>query len=393
MEVPIYMKKLFFCLVSLSVLLTACAPVAATANPTIAQTATLVASATPLPPTLSPSPQPSPTPVYPPEGYGPSNFPSSVNPLTGLQVSTPALLDRRPLLIKVSNLPRSVRPQWGLSLADIVFEYYTESGTTRFAAIFYGNNADMVGSIRSGRLVDAHLVRGYKAVFVFGGAYIVEMNRYLASEFANRMITQITANTPLYRYDPNGFDYLIGNTADVSAFITSKGIENGKQNLDGMTFKLEAPAGGQPGTQAFVRYSGSIYNRWDYDASTGKYLRFSDTVDDVDRNNEQYAQLTDRLTNQPVAFNNVVFLYVTHELYSPGIYDILFSGSGNGIAFRDGLAWPVKWQRNDTDVISLTNPDGTPFPFKPGTTCFEVVGVNSTVEQTDQVWRFIHLMP
>ncbi len=33
-------------------------------------------------------------------------------------------------------------------------------------------------------------------------------------------------------------------------------------------------------TQVFVRYSGVIYNRWDYDPSTGKYLRFSDTADD-----------------------------------------------------------------------------------------------------------------
>jgi len=32
---------------------------------------------------------------------------------------------------------------------------------------------------------------------------------------------------------------------------------------------------------------------------------------------EQYAQLTDRLTNQPIAFDNVVVLYVNHELYSP----------------------------------------------------------------------------
>jgi hypothetical protein len=388
------MKKLLYVFLSLSVLLAGCGPAASATAPAL--TGTPVASATPQPPTVTPSPQPSPTLLYPSEGYGPSNFPASVDPLTGMQVADPALLDRRPMLIKVPNIPRNVRPQWGLSLADIVFEYYCEEGATRLAPLFYGNNADMVGPIRSGRFIDADLVRGYKAVFAFGSAYVAEMDRYLHSDFADRLVIE-SPNTPLKRYDPNGANYLVVNTADLSAYATSKGI-NGRQNLDGMSFNLTTPTGGKPGMQVFVRYSGVTYNRWDYDASTGKYLRFSDTLDDYDNHNAQYAQLTDRLTGGPIAFDNVVVLYITHELYSTDshgkvIYDILFSGSGDGYAFRDGQAYQVKWQRNDTDVVSLTNLDGTPFPFKPGTTWFEVVGVSSTVQQTDQGWRFLHLMP
>ena len=361
------MKKFLHVIVFLSVALAACGPATPAASPTPTEMPTIAETSTPLP-TETPTPQP--TLPYPPEGYGPSNFPSGVDPLTGLHVANPALLERRPMVIKVSNLPRNVRPQWGLSLADIVFEYYTEEGSTRFAAVFYGNNADTVGPIRSGRFIDVHLVRGYKAIFAFGSAYVAEMERYLQSEFANRLVVE-GPNSPLKRYDPNGFDYLVVNTADLSAFITAKGVENGRQNLDGMSFKLAAPTTGQPGKQAIVHYSGSIYNRWDYDPTTGKYLRFSETADAFNTGqNEQYAQLTDRLTGQPLAFDNVVVLYVNHELYSPGIYDILLSGSGDAYAFRDGQMYQVKWQRGDTDVVSLTNPDGTPFAFKPGTTWF-----------------------
>jgi hypothetical protein len=386
------MKKLILVLLLLTMVLPACGQ--ATPEPTQTQlpslTPTITETPTPLPtetPTLTP------TPLYPVEGYGPANFPADVDPLTGLKAANPALLDRRPMVIKVSNLPRNVRPQWGLSLADLVFEYYTEEGSTRFAAVFYGNDAEMVGPIRSGRFIDAHLVRGYKAVFAFGSAYIAEMERFWNSEFANRLVVE-GPSTPLKRYDPNGFDYLVVNTADLSAYATQKNMQNVRQDLNGMFFKLEAPAGGQPASQAVVRYSASIYNRWDYDPASGKYLRFSDTADLFNAGeSEKYAQLTDRLTEKPIAFDNVVFLYVTHELYSPGIYDILFSGSGNGYAFRDGQIYQVQWQRNNTDVVSLTNPDGTPFAFKPGTTWFEVVGTNTTVKQTDQSWRFTHLMP
>jgi hypothetical protein len=382
------MKKFLYVFAFLAIVLSACG-----SAPTIVPTSTASATASKNPtgaPTSTPTQAP--TAVYPAEGYGPSNFPSDVDPLTGLKVVNPALLDRRPMVIKVANLPRDVRPQWGLSLADIVFEYYTEEGTTRFAAVFYGNDAETVGPIRSGRFIDADIVRGYKAVFAFGSAYVAEMDRYTSSDFADRLVVE-GPNSPMKRYDPSGYNYLVVNTADLSAYATAKNMQNTRQNLDGMSFKLDAPAGGQTTKQIIVRHSGSIFNRWDYDASTGKYSRFSDTADDFNGNNEQYAQLTDRLTSQPITADNVVVLYVSHELYSPNIYDILLSGSGDAYAFRDGQAYQVKWVRGDTDVVSLTNVDGSPFAFKPGNTWFEVVGVNSTVTQNDQGWRFIHQMP
>ena len=385
------MKKFLIIFLILIVVLTGCGPAPTAAPPstaTVVETPTLTETPTALP---TDTPSLTPTQLYPQQGYGPSNFPSDVDPLTGLKVANPGLLNRRPMVIKVSNLPRNVRPQWGLSLADIVYEYYTEEGTTRFAAIFYGSDASMVGPIRSGRFIDDDLVRGYKAVFAFGSAYEAEMNRFLNSDYADRLVIE-SPNTPLTRYDPNGFDYLMVNTADLSAYAAKKGI-NGKQDLNGMFFQLTTPSGGQQVSQTFVRYSGAIYNSWQFDPTIGKYLRFSDTADDVDNQNEQYARLTDRLTNQPIAFDNVVVLYVNHKLYSPGIYDIQLSGSGDGYAFRNGQGYQVKWQRNETDVVSLTNPDGTPYAFKPGTTCFEVIGLKSTLKQNDTGWHFTHLMP
>jgi hypothetical protein len=394
------MKNLWTLFVILSIGLGGCgsAPAASpssTAAGTAAPTSTITPTSLPGPtalPTETIPPQAVPTRVYPAEGYGPSGFPAEVDALTGLPVTNPALLQRRPMLVKVSNLPRSVRPQWGLSLADIVFEYYTEEGSTRFAAVFYGNDASLVGPIRSGRFIDAYLVQGYKAVFAFGSAYEAELNSFLKSDFANRMVVE-APYTPLKRYDPNDLNYLVVNTADLSAYATMRGI-NGPQALNGMLFKQPAPAGGQPAGQVFVHYSGATYGQWEYDPASGKYLRFSDTADVLEVGQaEQFAPLTDRLNDQQVAFDNVVVLYVNHSLYSPGIYDIKLTGSGTAVAFRDGQGYQVKWQRSDPDVVSLTNPDGSAFPFKPGTTFFEVIGLNSTLALTGQSWRFTHAVP
>jgi hypothetical protein len=56
-----------------------------------------------------------------------------INPLTGLPAADPALLDRRPVMVKVSNFPRLGRPHAGLSFADIVFDYYIGYITVRIA--------------------------------------------------------------------------------------------------------------------------------------------------------------------------------------------------------------------------------------------------------------------
>ena len=393
------MKKLIHLFVLLSLTLTACGSLAPVATPIPP-----LASATPAALTGSPVPAVSqvpttgatststlvPTPVN--QAVGPTNFPAGVNPLTGLQVPDPSLLERRPLLVKVSNLPRTVRPQWGLSLADIVFEYYTEEGSTRFAALFYGNNASRVGPIRSARFIDLHLVRGYKAVFAFVSAYDKVIERLFNSEFADRLVTE-GDSTPITRYNPDGSNDAVVNTADLSAYITSIGVENGRQNLDGMSFNSIPPAGGVPAAQVLVRYSGAIYNRWDYDPTSGKYLRFADTANDVDSKNPQYAQSTDRLTGQPLAFDNVVVVLVNYEYYDVQVWDPQFLGTGQTYAFRDGQAWPLTWQRNPNDVVSLVNPDGTPYPFKPGTTWFEVMGMSSEAQQTGQGYSFQHFMP
>ncbi len=371
-----------------------------TQSPSDTPTATaILPSATPRPtntPSQTPTVTLTPTPIYP--GYGPTNFPVNVNPLTGLAVAKPELLNRRPIIVKVENLPRDDRPQWGVSLADVVYEYYTEQGGTRFAALFYGNDSEKVGPIRSARFFDFNVVRMYKSVLVFGYAYADLYSALLSSDFSNRLVVEGTRWQGVFsRFEPNGKNILQADTGTLAAALTRNKVDNARQNLDGMLFQLPAPGGGQPGTQLFTRFSGSIYNRWDYDAASGKYLRFSDAADDVNRNNEKYAQLTDRLTGKAIAVDNVVVLQVSHSyIQKPPaeVVNMSLIGEGNAWIARNGQVYPLKWKRaKQTDVLTLINPDGTLFPFKPGQTWFEVNGISSSVAVKDGVWKFVHSMP
>ncbi len=326
------------------------------------------------------------SPTSSPEVILPTSTPADIDPLTGQKVDNPALLARRPLAIKVENLPRSDRPQWGLSLADLVFEYYTERGTTRFIPVFYGRDASRVGPIRSARFFDIYVVEGYKAVFAYGYAYVAEQSRLTASDFANRLVIQ-GPGTPLY--NPPGSDAVVVGTSELSAYITKKGVENGRQDLSGMSFNMIPPPGGQAVRRIYVRYSAAIYNRWDYDPTTARYRRFVDAVDDFTGGlGEKYVAASDRLNHESLTFDNLVVLYVPHNLTAPDIYDIPLLGTGPAYIFRDGQVYSVSWQRTEHGVLTLADSSGQPFPFKPGTTWFEVVNTSATLDQTQSSWRF-----
>jgi hypothetical protein len=334
---------------------------------------------------------------YPVEGFGPSNFPVNIDPLTGVLVD-PSILDRRPMIIKVANLPRFYRPQWGLSKADQVFEYYIEEGTTRFAAVFLGQDASLVGPIRSGRFFDNHLINMYKANFAFGSADYRVRDLLYNKPYADRLVIESFC-PPMCRIEPDSLNYLMTNTIDLTTYINKLNVAGGnkRQNLDGFLFKLQAPAGGEPAAQLFVRYSSAIYNRWDYDPEKRKYFRFSDVENDFESGqNEVYQQLTDRLTGEPISADNVVVMVIPHEyiLRSPEIVDIIASGRGKAYLFRDGRKFDLRWYRNAKDqLFTLVDKDEKPFPLKPGNTWFEVVGTSTILENAGKGWRFTFNIP
>jgi hypothetical protein len=375
---------------------------------TLTTTPTLVFTPTGTP---TETPTQTPTDTATPYVSGPDNFPPNINPLTGLEVPDPSRLERRPIAIKIVNYPRYVRPQSGLSLADIVYEYYLERGITRFIALFYGNDAAKAGPIRSGRFFDEHIFTMYQAIFVFGNADHRVMDHFieLGREVVNRFVLEQPEDTehscrpdsfyPLCRdRDIVSYNNMFSNTLALSQFISERGTDNSRQNVDGMLFKERPPLSGAPGTSIDLDYSMFISNRWLYDTESGHYLRFEEIHDDHPTLEKEYAPLTDALTNQPVAADNVVVLFVPHEYFvntpTTEIVKINLIDTGPAILFRNGRAYPATWTRpHGEGVLSLLSPQGSPLAFKPGITFFEVIGESSTFGQSDGDWQFKFAIP
>jgi hypothetical protein len=332
--------------------------------------------------------------------FGPDYFPEDINPLTGLPPDDASLLERRPIAIKVTNFPRSVRPQWGLSLADHVYEYYIADEMTRFVGIFYGKDASRVGPVRSARLFDEHLMRMYKANFVFGWADDPVLEFLTAPDIRPFLVVERAKNCPpLCRIGPKyAYNNLFADTSQIGAYLKERRSNNDPQDLTGLRFEAEIPKSGHSAQSFSVRYSPVSYHRWEYDASLGRYLRFQDTVDDFGQG-AGYAPLTDSLTNSQLSAANVVVLLVQHSYYlrysKTDIIDQTLEDEGYGYAFRDGRLYPLTWSHDAADeMIRLALPNGQDFPLKPGNTWFEVLSDLSKLEpQGEAGWHFEFVLP
>ena len=356
---------------------------------------------TALPPTQTAAPEVTATAVPFSYVFGPNSFPKDINPLTGLPADDPTLLIRRPIVVKVTNFPRSVRPQWGLSLADHVFEYYIGDNMSRFVGVFYGRDASRVGPIRSARLFDEHIMRMYNGIFIFGWADDQVLEFLLAPEIKSRLVVERPDNCPpLCRIGSDGaYNNLFADTALIGPYLSDRGTSNKRQNLDGLKFDLTPPKSANPGTKFFLRYTAVSYHYWEFNPSTGRYYRYQEDEDAVGGKADHYAPLTDSLTSLQLSADNVVVLQVPHQQFlksnSTEILDQIVNGKGSGFAFRNGLVYPITWTHDSPNrLIQLQLPNGITYSLKPGTVWYEIIGETSTIEPAKPgEYKFTFSMP
>jgi len=342
------------------------------------------------------------TPVSIPEIISSEEFSAEVNPLTGLKVVDPSILERRPMVIKITNFPRGVRPQWGLNLADHVYEYYIGDDLTRFIGVFYGRNAERVGPVRSARMFDEHIMRMYNGIFVFAYADDRVLDELMTTELSPYLVIETKHNCPpLCRFEHHGMAYnnLFADTATLGGYVMKQGGDNQRQNLNGLFFSSYPPPEGEPGEQVFITFTYASYHFWEYDQQRCKYFRFQEMKNNTDQSEPEYLPLLDTLDLEQVSADNLVILHVPHDVVyqssSTTITDMPLKGDGKGFALRDGQIYAINWITNGkNNLFSLYFPDGKPYPLKPGNIWFEIIGKTSIIEQGENGrWDITFRMP
>ncbi len=324
-----------------------------------------IASPTPAAPTATPLP----------DAIGWDSFPSQMNPLTGLIVPNPSVLERRPLAIKISNAPKEVRPQAGIAQADIVYEHYVEGSLTRFTAIFYSNTPAYVGSVRSARLIDLQIPLMFQSLFAFSGANGPTLLRLQQSSFADRLFENV--GPPLFYREPTleAPHNLFVRPAEIWARADQLGI-NQRPTLNGLVFSNTTPPFPESYAERVLIHYGPDAAEWRYDPQDGLYWRWTAGEPHLDA-----------LDGRQISAANVVIIWAHHQEDVTIIasewqgnityaFEIQIWTLGPATLFRDGLRYDGFWHRwSDEAMLTFWRDDTMTehLYLKPGITWFEVV--------------------
>ncbi|MDX9850022.1 MAG: DUF3048 C-terminal domain-containing protein [Anaerolineaceae bacterium] len=366
------MKKIIIGLILLSFL----SAFMAYAPTSVAGSATLAVTSTPVP-TSGPG-----------EVIGPDSFPEGVNPLTGLSVENPENLLLPPALVSITNFPVSSRPQAGLSFSPFVFEIYIGEGMTRFLAMFYGDfpqvteedggngtsgtnvgsvtDNTLVGPIRSGRLPYESMRKLYNGFLVMASG-------------ASQVVSNLSSYANIYGSDADNINSAMIDVTKLEEIANKNQKRLGGASLSGLSFQTEPPADGKDAERIWLKYAYLNQINWRYDEETGAYLRYQDRADATN-----FELMTDRLTGDPLAFENVVILFANHEVVTPTIIDIdlLYMRKMPALLFRDGQMYEIFWTTKSGSYevetgklrpIRFMDAKGNEFPLKPGQTWVQVV--------------------
>jgi len=340
------------------------ATIAPTTSASLPAVATLPATPVPLPPTSTPVPvPPTPTPTLAPT-LPPR--PENENPLTGLQVDDPGVLQRRPVHVRVGNDP-GARPQVGLNDADLVYEEVVEWWVTRFTAIYLSRAPEMVAPIRSARLINTQLTQQYGAALVNSGGS--DGVRWELSQQPIVNLDEYFWPQPYFYRENEGWQTRLAVNLIAAHQLMEREEMAAAVPLRGFVFSDE-PMGGNPGQTISIPYpQRTSQTEWRYDADRGRYLRWvSGEV------------LVDFASNQQISAANVIIYYAEH-LPTEIVEDsngatsirIIVNGEGRAQVFRDGVVIEGLWRSDGAQTPEFVFPNGQPIPLKRGNAWIEVV--------------------
>lgn len=319
-----------------------------------------------------------------------------VNPLTGLAVMNPDLLNRRPVMIKVSNYPANGRPHAGLAFADLVFDYYIGFGQNRFLAVFYGKDAEIIGPVRSGRLVDIQLTNLYQGLLGFGSADGDTLDT-IEQKLGRRAIINAEAPCPAFcGTDTHSIIGVFANSAEISRWYSQHAEDNQAFDLSGMKFGNLGESQTTPSNLVTIQFN--YYNRadWRYDPATKQYLRWMN--EEMQPESIHMIPSTERTTGKQLGFTNLIILFGQYIEFAPSKHDVDLIGNDQGqraVIFRDGKKIEGTWKVvSHLKPIQFFTPSGQPMQLSAGNSWIVLAGMSSSLNETKAgEWNLFFALP
>ena len=278
-----------------------------------------------------------------------------------------------PVLVQVENLS-TARPQSGLQDAQLVYEYVTEGGISRFSVMYTSPPKGKVGPIRSARLVTVSLAKMYGAVLVFSGGSTFIKGQIQSSGIPN--FDENSANGDLFRDPTRAAPHNLYTDGSHMSDISSRA------NASSVSWSLwdrtspGSVSGGRQVSSVTVPVSESETPTFTYDSSAGGWKRSEpDTGTFVDAN-----------THAPLIVSTLIVQQVTINPTSEVVdvngqtgVDHQITGSGKAQVFTAGREFDASWTQGSSGPPSFSTGDH-PAPIAPGLVwiCLVATGSSAT---------------
>ncbi len=322
--------------------------------------------------TRSPSPTAAPTAV--PEDTAEAGHEGEVrSDLTGLWI--PEELDnKRPYAFQFSNF-KTVKNQWGISQADIVYEALVEGGITRLLGIGENFTGDRIGSVRSSRHYFASIADEYDAIYIHYGK-----TKYAKAKLAELGMDNLDGETGI---GTTVFYRDKSMKAPHNAFASLNGIQKG---IEKKGYKTEHPegyephftfypkdtelTGGKPAQRVDIDFSGYNSPYLEYNASDKLYYRYQFGGQHIDSN-----------TGKQLTFKNILIQFVKEWDIDKNDYQTmdLENASGTGYYITNGSMVGITWKKKEADGwMRYYDSAGNELTINPGKTYIALFPNNRT---------------
>lgn len=321
-------------------------------------------------PTPTPVPTNTPAPVMLPT---PTTRPENIAPYTGLPVDDIEPLRRRPIFICINNDPVGRTVHYGLSQADLVYEYIVDGFTlTRITAMYQSQAVERIGPVRSARMPNIWMTYMYDGVLACSGGS--DEIRYLLKNEVGFPYLDADIDDP----SNNVYFFSIGNDYRTRMQVSTAGVRRWLQNTNrekewqrpGFAFSPNPPANAAgEATTIRITYPGGNSVEWRYDPGLGGYVRFQAGTQQFDLGN-----------SRPIVAQNVIVIKAQHELTdmvedslgTKGV-NIELYGFGDLRVFRDGKVYEGTWRADPENPPRWLGPGEVIIELKPGQSWVQVI--------------------
>lgn len=284
-------------------------------------------------------------------------------PLTGLADPTGISRRRPALTVKIDNT-FDAHPQFGLDVADVIYEEIVEGGITRLAAVFNSHAPVMVGPVRSVRRTDREIVYDLGGIFVFSGGAQYAVSSIMTAPV--KLFQQSNGGAAMYRLSTRSPPHNL--IANVARLITQGGRPKPPPAL--FTFRSKTTVAKGSRVKSFVvGFANGYATTWTWNARNGSWDRSLFGYPD-------YA--ADHVRLSPA---NVIVMKV-HYRGGVGVEgaEAVLTGSGPVQVFTAGRVQPGTWSRSTLrrPIVYRTS-SGKVITLTPGRSWVELLDVSEHV--------------